>query len=161
MSVHSKDEVKEDPTLSDHVDASSLEENTNIPGDGDAALAFLRREEIVEFTPEQERKLVRKIDWMIVPLMWSCYFLQYLDKTLSKYSLSILTSGLELCRCYLLVLVMTRIQQLQLESPVTKEHSYILNCSQLCRRHGPLHGCTHRRRSVLNSRTSFLRHLFR
>jgi len=30
-----------------------------------------------------EKKLVRKIDWMIMPLMWACYNLQYLDKVLS------------------------------------------------------------------------------
>ena len=37
-------------------------------------------------TREDEKKLVRMIDWMIVPLMWSCYCLQYLDKTLINYA---------------------------------------------------------------------------
>lgn len=50
----------------------------------DAALDFLRREsQVGTLTPEINRKLLRKIDWMIMPLMWACYFLQYLDKTLS------------------------------------------------------------------------------
>jgi hypothetical protein len=31
-----------------------------------------------------EKALVRKIDWMIVPIMFACYFLQYLDKSLRK-----------------------------------------------------------------------------
>lgn len=51
----------------------------------DAALAFLNDESTGrEMTAEDEKKLVRKIDWMIMPLMWSCYCLQYLDKTLSE-----------------------------------------------------------------------------
>jgi hypothetical protein len=86
MSDHTSDK-KGDPIHSDHVDTSSGELGISIPRDGDAALAFLNREEVIEFTPEQERKLVRKIDWMVVPLMWSCYFLQYLDKTLSIFAL--------------------------------------------------------------------------
>jgi sugar phosphate permease len=86
MATESKGESKE-ASLVEPVDStSSLEANIDIPKDGDAALAFLRSEAIVEFTPEQEKKLVRKIDWMIVPLMWFCYFLQYLDKTLINYA---------------------------------------------------------------------------
>jgi hypothetical protein len=55
--------------------------------DGDEALRFLKSQHAVgEMTAEEEKKLVRKIDWMIMPLMWSCYCLQYLDKTLGGYS---------------------------------------------------------------------------
>ncbi|KAK4938974.1 hypothetical protein LTR28_009472, partial [Elasticomyces elasticus] len=51
--------------------------------DGDAALQFLRRaSKVAEMTRADEKKLVRKIDLMIMPLMWCCYCLQYLDKTL-------------------------------------------------------------------------------
>ena len=53
----------------------------------DAALDFLRHEGVVrEMTAADEKKLIRKIDWMIVPLMWLCYNLQYLDKTLINYA---------------------------------------------------------------------------
>ncbi|KAK8198629.1 hypothetical protein M8818_006496 [Zalaria obscura] len=53
----------------------------------DAALDFLRHEGTVgELTPEQNKKILRKIDWMIMPLMWCCYCLQYLDKTLINYA---------------------------------------------------------------------------
>lgn len=53
----------------------------------DAALGFLRFEgEGVEMTAEDEKALVRKIDWMIMPLMWCCYVAQYLDKTLINYA---------------------------------------------------------------------------
>lgn len=50
---------------------------------GDSALEFLRNaHDVGALTPEDERRLLRKIDWMIMPLMWCCYCLQYLDKTL-------------------------------------------------------------------------------
>ncbi|KAI2792686.1 hypothetical protein POX_b02727 [Penicillium oxalicum] len=55
-------------------------------GKADAALEFLRDEGrgvAVEFN---ERTLVRKIDWMIMPLMWAAYNLQYLDKVLINYA---------------------------------------------------------------------------
>ena len=51
----------------------------------DEALQFLKNQhDVGELTPEEEKRLLRKIDWMIMPLMWSCYCLQYLDKTLGK-----------------------------------------------------------------------------
>ena len=53
----------------------------------DAALEFLRSEgEVREMTKEDEKKLLRKIDWMIMPLMFGCYCLQYLDKILINYA---------------------------------------------------------------------------
>lgn len=53
--------------------------------DGDEALRFLKNQhDVAELTPEDEKRLVRKIDWMIMPLMWSCYCVQYLDKTLGE-----------------------------------------------------------------------------
>jgi hypothetical protein len=59
--------------------------------DGDEALRFLKSQHAVgEMTEEEEKKLIRKIDWMIMPLMWSCYCLQYLDKTLGEDTFSCL-----------------------------------------------------------------------
>ncbi|RMY87050.1 hypothetical protein D0862_10776 [Hortaea werneckii] len=55
--------------------------------DGDAALDFLRGEAVAgEAEAIDERKLLRKIDWMVVPLMFACYLLQYLDKSLLNYA---------------------------------------------------------------------------
>ena len=55
--------------------------------DADKALQFLRTEaEVGEGDSISEKRLVRKIDWQIVPLMFCCYFLQYLDKSLRKSS---------------------------------------------------------------------------
>lgn len=55
-------------------------------GKADAALEFLRTEDNIAVISEvDEKALVRKIDWMIMPLMWAAYNLQYLDKVLSRY----------------------------------------------------------------------------
>ncbi|KAF2095380.1 allantoin permease [Rhizodiscina lignyota] len=69
-------------------DATSIEEGKiNVVKDADEALTFLRQEGDDDAISEvDEKKLLRKIDFMIVPLMWSCYFLQYLDKTLINYA---------------------------------------------------------------------------
>lgn len=65
-------------------DDLSLQQGSTEVKDGDAALTFLRRKLMTgEMSAIDEKKLVRKIDWMIIPLMWCCYCLQYLDKTLS------------------------------------------------------------------------------
>lgn len=57
------------------------------PRNADDALDFLQHEGPVrEMTEQDEKTLRRKIDWMIMPLMWSCYCLQYLDKTLINYA---------------------------------------------------------------------------
>jgi hypothetical protein len=53
--------------------------------DADRALEFLRHNETGEESSiVDERALVKRIDWMIVPIMFGCYFLQYLDKSLRK-----------------------------------------------------------------------------
>ncbi|ORY01750.1 major facilitator superfamily transporter [Clohesyomyces aquaticus] len=55
--------------------------------DADEALDFLRHEEAGdEVTLVDEKALVRRIDFMIVPMMFGCYFLQYLDKSLLNYA---------------------------------------------------------------------------
>lgn len=75
----------------ENVEAHSVQDDDKIKaavakGDGDEALKFLAAEatnagELSDVV--DEKALVRKIDWMIIPLMWCCYCLQYLDKTLS------------------------------------------------------------------------------
>ena len=50
----------------------------------DAALEYLQTGEVATFSEVEEKQLVRKIDRMIVPLMWAIYFLQYQDKILSQ-----------------------------------------------------------------------------
>ncbi|KAJ5439212.1 uncharacterized protein N7458_010210 [Penicillium daleae] len=55
-------------------------------GKADAAFEFLRDEDIAIAVEINEKALVRKIDWMIMPLMWAAYNLQYLDKVLINYA---------------------------------------------------------------------------
>lgn len=52
--------------------------------DVDEAFRFLHSEEIEEVIPLDEGALIRKIDWMVMPLLFSIYFLQYMDKTISE-----------------------------------------------------------------------------
>lgn len=66
-------------------DIGDLKDVVGEKKDVDAALQFLRSEGDVRLmTAADEKKLKRKIDWMIMPLMFGCYCLQYLDKTLIK-----------------------------------------------------------------------------
>ncbi|KAJ6110629.1 hypothetical protein N7486_002864 [Penicillium sp. IBT 16267x] len=55
-------------------------------GKADAALEFLHREDHGVVVDVDEKALVRKIDWMIMPLMWAAYNLQFLDKVLINYA---------------------------------------------------------------------------
>ncbi len=53
----------------------------------DEALAFLDDSQDVsegELSEADEKKLMRKVDWTLMPLMFACYYLQYSDKTLSQ-----------------------------------------------------------------------------
>jgi hypothetical protein len=86
MSVPEKETVRDfksgdtSPAPDSDVEIGIVEEPAK---NGDEALRFLKNaHDVGELTPEGEKKLLRKIDWMIMPLMWCCYCLQYLDKTL-------------------------------------------------------------------------------
>lgn len=58
--------------------------------DVDEALNFLESHgHTLNFEDVNEKKLMRRVDWMLMPLMFGCYFLQYSDKTLSKYTMSL------------------------------------------------------------------------
>lgn len=71
------------PHPNSDVEIGSVGVVVDAPNDGDEALRFLKNQhDVGELTAEEEKKLLRKVDWMIMPLMWSCYCLQYLDKTL-------------------------------------------------------------------------------
>lgn len=56
--------------------------------DADEALKVLEGEngEVIELTPEDERKLLRKIDLNLMPLLCLVYGLNYLDKTTVSYA---------------------------------------------------------------------------
>ncbi len=55
------------------------------PAFADSALSFLHEVGETTFTKDEEKKLVRVVDWMILPLLAAVYFLQFLDKNLSTF----------------------------------------------------------------------------
>jgi len=57
-------------------------------GDGDAAMAlFNSPNEVHEpIDPLEEQRLIRKIDWMILPYLAVCYAFFYIDKTTLSYA---------------------------------------------------------------------------
>ena len=58
--------------------------------DVDEALKFLHAKAgTVGVESVDDKKLLRKVDWTMMPLMFLCYFLQYSDKTLTRSSGSI------------------------------------------------------------------------
>jgi hypothetical protein len=50
----------------------------------DAAQAFLYDAPATTYTLLEEMALLKKIDWTITPLLAAVYFLQFVDKNLSK-----------------------------------------------------------------------------
>lgn len=76
---------KDDPVRGGSVDVD-VKNGIIQEGKADAALEFLRDEETFDAIEVDEKTLVRKIDWMIMPLMWAAYNLQYLDKVLINYA---------------------------------------------------------------------------
>lgn len=68
------------------VRADSLADESNMKvamKDVDAVWQFVQNAGPVDRTID-DKKLVRKLDWMLMPLMFMCYYLQYTDKTLCK-----------------------------------------------------------------------------
>ena len=54
-------------------------------GDVDPALQFLAADEI-EYTPEESRKVLSKIDRVLMPLLCWVYLIQFADKTSLNYA---------------------------------------------------------------------------
>lgn len=101
FNMDSNSEKKHDPFASlDGRKASVITENVGVTveslNDADEALAFLenhpRAAEVAEEgnaileDPVQLKRLIRKIDFTIAPLLAAVYFLQFLDKTTLSYT---------------------------------------------------------------------------
>lgn len=54
--------------------------------DADEALQVIQNGETIVLTPQDEKRLIRKIDRTILPLMCVVYGLNYLDKTSISYA---------------------------------------------------------------------------
>ncbi|KAF7555617.1 hypothetical protein G7046_g6519 [Stylonectria norvegica] len=70
-------------THTDIEDGNVIEKHNN--SDADPALDFIGGEEVV-FTPEEEKSVLRKIDWALMPLLCWVYALQFPDKTSLNYA---------------------------------------------------------------------------
>jgi hypothetical protein len=65
----------------------SVDEKVIASKDVDEALQFLHANAATAHLTEiDEKRLMRKVDWMIMPLMFSVYYLQYTDKTLRTFA---------------------------------------------------------------------------
>ncbi|KUI63989.1 hypothetical protein VM1G_10738 [Cytospora mali] len=83
---HDKTSPMDDKVNMDKAATMDSERQSLEHKDVDAALEFLNAEELGTMSVVDEKQLVRKIDWRIMPVMWACYNLQYLDKTLVNYA---------------------------------------------------------------------------
>jgi hypothetical protein len=52
----------------------------------DASKDHVEVSEELTWTPEEERKLVRKIDLYLLPTIWLMYLLSYMDRTKSVFT---------------------------------------------------------------------------
>lgn len=71
-----KDMEKQDGTTFEYEDIPSIKAKanaSNVVGESDYSGA-------VSKTDEKEIRLVRKLDWRIMPALWAMYFLNYLDR---------------------------------------------------------------------------------
>ncbi|KAJ9306737.1 hypothetical protein DTO217A2_3724 [Paecilomyces variotii] len=80
------DSEKKESSIDTHGVDTEAGTTTVKAGNVDAALEFLQTENTAVMSEVDEKRLIRKIDWMIMPLMWMCYNLQYLDKVLINYA---------------------------------------------------------------------------
>ena len=70
--------------LGDPTSAGSVDVTSSL-ADVDDALRFLKAGgQNGDFNSVDERRLLRKIDWYIMPMLFGVYFLQYTDKSLRK-----------------------------------------------------------------------------
>lgn len=61
--------------------ATDLESRVLRVADGDVALTILGDKTVRrEITPEENKRILRKIDWWLMPIILLVYFLQQLDK---------------------------------------------------------------------------------
>ena len=83
-STFSKDNIDSDQILS-HV-LSIDGRVVDITGDVDEAMEYALDAKDVELTDKQEKKLLRKIDFFLLPLICILYCMQFTDKVSSSYA---------------------------------------------------------------------------
>lgn len=83
--------MRSDKTQAQAVDTADViepvRENQSIAGkDGEKAAQFLAQHGEVVFDYEEERRVLKRIDMRILPLILGAYFFQQLDKSALSYS---------------------------------------------------------------------------
>ncbi|KAL8685579.1 MAG: hypothetical protein Q9218_007672 [Villophora microphyllina] len=74
-------------TSSSHGHGAGDKPHTRHGHDLDQAYWFVHdSRDVVEATPNELRALRRKVDWWIVPIMFCCYTMQFIDKVLLNYA---------------------------------------------------------------------------
>ncbi|KAJ9131785.1 hypothetical protein NKR23_g11516 [Pleurostoma richardsiae] len=68
------------PGASVFVDEQEVEKIYNHKLDGDDALDFLKAHGVTAITPEEDRRILRKVDLFLMPLMMITYTLNFMDK---------------------------------------------------------------------------------
>ena len=77
--------IVEDASKTESVVISVNDHSLKKAAEVDDALNFLAKESADgDFAHINEKKLLRKIDWIVMPLLFSVYYLQYTDKTLGN-----------------------------------------------------------------------------
>ena len=74
--VSSADHPKVGAVVLKHADANDADEALRVFADG----------EVITLTPEDEKRLLRKIDYNMMPILCIVYGLNYLDKTTLSYA---------------------------------------------------------------------------
>jgi hypothetical protein len=77
--------VQQEISKADMETNESIHKPTNIRGK-DKAAELLAANDRVNVTPEENKRVLRKIDLVILPILLSVYFLQSLDKTTLSYA---------------------------------------------------------------------------
>ena len=72
----SADNPKVGTVVLKHADANDADEALRVFADG----------EVITLTPEDEKRLLRKIDYNMIPILCIVYGLNYLDKTTLSYA---------------------------------------------------------------------------
>lgn len=69
-----------------HTDSRSSDQITEASRDLDDNYQFFKVRDEVDATEEEIKRVVRKIDYHIVPILFVLYFLQYLDKNAINFA---------------------------------------------------------------------------
>ena len=90
IAADTKDDTLSKDTSSSHAQGSGEESHTPSHHDLDQAYWYVHESrDAIEATPRELQTLRRKVDWRIVPIMFCCYTMQFIDKVLLNVRISL------------------------------------------------------------------------